>query len=91
MTAKEALRARIDLLGEDDAAALLSLADAPFLEWLEGLSKSTTTAELLTFPGPLQSLLTRYEARYYTEADAERDLAEFEEWQAGTGADVDLI
>lgn len=91
MTAKETLLARIDELGEDDAAALLPLADATFLEWLECVSKSTTTEELLKLPVEFQSLLSRYEERFYTENDRAEALALAEEWQAGTGSDIDLM
>lgn len=91
MTAKEALRALIDELGEDDAAALLPLADPVFLEWLECISKSTTTEELLRLPVELQSLLCRYEERFYSPKDRAEAIALAEEWQAGTGSDVDLM
>lgn len=88
MTAKEALQARIDQLGEDDAAALLPLADPAFLDWLECLSKNTTTAEFLNFPSPLRSLLIRYEARYYTDEDRQADITLAEEWRF---ADADAL
>lgn len=91
MTAKEALRARIDELGENDAAALLPLAEPAFLEWLECVSKSTTTEELLRLPVELQSLLSRYEERFYTAEDQAESVALAEEWQTGTGSDIDLL
>ncbi|MGE3075779.1 MAG: hypothetical protein AB7N24_18835 [Dehalococcoidia bacterium] len=81
MTAKEALQARIEGLAEKDAAALLPLADSAFLDWLECLSKSTATAELLQLPSPLRSLLVRYEGRYYSAEDAARDVDEAEDWR----------
>lgn len=88
MTAKEALKARIEELGEQDAAALLTLADPAFLACLEEVSRSTTTAALLKLPRALQSLIVRYEARFYTEEDAARDVAEAEEWRF---ADADAL
>ena len=91
MTAKEALKARIEELGEEGAAALLPLADSAFLEWIECLSRTTTTEEFLKLPVQFQSLLDRYEDRFHTAEHRAEAIALAEEWQAGAGADIDLL
>ena len=90
MTAKEALIEAVEGFSEEQAARLLPLANQSLLDWLEATSLSTSTEELLRLPAELRELILKYERRYYNAEDAAADLAEWEDWQAGTGSDIDL-
>lgn len=91
MSAKDELRNVIEAMSEEDAAALLPMADPSLLAWLDRTAKCTSTKELLEMPAAVRELIIRYELSFYTEEDAAQDLAEWELWEAGTGKDIHLI
>lgn len=90
MTTRESLLEAIGELSDADAERLFPLVDTTFLEWLEATSLSTSNADLLAMPLPIRRLLSKYEGRFYTAEDANSDEQLAEEWESGTGADLEL-
>jgi len=89
MTAKEELIEIIEGWSEDEAEKWLCAIEPQ--RTTREQRKFFTATELLRLPASERSAVIKAQLALVTPEDLQRELEEWEEWEAGTGSDINLI